>query len=119
MGSLSDPRAFPGLAHFTEHMLFYSSAKYPVEVRADAGGGPGMCRCRALPACIYLPTAFLALVPPPPTWSRPHRPSFLPLPLLCNPSTPSQDEYTKFISDHGGATNAYTSAEHTNYHVSS
>ncbi|PNW78182.1 hypothetical protein CHLRE_09g386113v5 [Chlamydomonas reinhardtii] len=57
VGSLSDPRAFPGLAHFTEHMLFYSSAKYPVE-----------------------------------------------------------DEYTKFISDHGGATNAYTSAEHTNYH---
>ncbi|KAG2422783.1 hypothetical protein HXX76_015803 [Chlamydomonas incerta] len=57
VGSLSDPAAFPGLAHFTEHMLFYSSAKYPVE-----------------------------------------------------------DEYTKFISDHGGSTNAYTSAEHTNYH---
>ncbi|KAG2427393.1 hypothetical protein HYH02_014613 [Chlamydomonas schloesseri] len=57
VGSLSDPASFPGLAHFTEHMLFYSSAKYPVE-----------------------------------------------------------DEYTKFISDHGGATNAYTSAEHTNYH---
>ncbi|GFR52000.1 hypothetical protein Agub_g14535, partial [Astrephomene gubernaculifera] len=26
------------------------------------------------------------------------------------------DEYTKFISDHGGTTNAYTAAEHTNYH---
>ncbi len=33
VGSLSDPDAFPGLAHFTEHMLFYSSEKYPVEVR--------------------------------------------------------------------------------------
>ncbi|KAG2487100.1 hypothetical protein HYH03_014213 [Edaphochlamys debaryana] len=57
VGSISDPDAFPGLAHFTEHMLFYSSEKYPVE-----------------------------------------------------------DEYTKFVSDRGGSTNAYTSAEHTNYH---
>ncbi|KAL6746748.1 insulinase-like metalloprotease [Haematococcus lacustris] len=55
-GSLLDPPEFQGLAHFTEHMLFYSSAKYPVE-----------------------------------------------------------DEYSKFISDHGGHTNAYTSAENTNY----
>ncbi|PNH06712.1 Zinc-metallopeptidase, peroxisomal, partial [Tetrabaena socialis] len=31
VGSLSDPDSFPGLAHFTEHMLFYSSEKYPVE----------------------------------------------------------------------------------------
>ncbi|KXZ48518.1 hypothetical protein GPECTOR_27g689 [Gonium pectorale] len=57
VGSMCDPDHLPGLAHFTEHMLFYSSEKYPVE-----------------------------------------------------------DEYTKFISDRGGSTNAYTSAEHTNYH---
>ncbi|GLC45843.1 hypothetical protein PLESTM_001791300 [Pleodorina starrii] len=57
VGSLSDPDALPGLAHFTEHMLFYSSEKYPEE-----------------------------------------------------------DEYTKFISDRGGSTNAYTAGEHTNYH---
>jgi Insulinase (Peptidase family M16) len=31
VGSMSDPIQFPGLAHFTEHMLFYSSAKYPKE----------------------------------------------------------------------------------------
>ena len=31
MGSLCDPPAIPGLAHFTEHMLFYASAKYPDE----------------------------------------------------------------------------------------
>mmetsp|Transcript_10931 Transcript_10931/g.29980 ORF Transcript_10931/g.29980 Transcript_10931/m.29980 type:complete len:1056 (-) Transcript_10931:352-3519(-) len=55
-GSLLDPDDFLGLAHFLEHMLFYSSAKYPVE-----------------------------------------------------------DEYSKFITDHGGHTNAYTSAENTNY----
>lgn len=31
VGSFSDPTAFPGLAHFLEHMLFYASEKYPVE----------------------------------------------------------------------------------------
>lgn len=31
VGSLSDPQDIPGLAHFTEHMLFYSSEKYPEE----------------------------------------------------------------------------------------
>ena len=30
----------------------------------------------------------------------------------------TQDEYSKFISDHGGSTNAYTAAESTNYHFS-
>jgi insulysin len=57
VGSMSDPLEFPGLAHFTEHMLFYSSKKYPEE-----------------------------------------------------------DAYSKFISDHGGKTNAYTSNESTQYH---
>jgi insulysin len=57
VGSMSDPIEFPGLAHFTEHMLFYSSSKYPEE-----------------------------------------------------------DAYSKFISDHGGKTNAYTSNESTQYH---
>ncbi|KAK9789047.1 hypothetical protein WJX73_010500 [Symbiochloris irregularis] len=59
VGSLSDPKDFPGLAHFLEHMLFYSSEKFPVE-----------------------------------------------------------DEYMKFVADHGGSTNAYTSAEDTNFHFS-
>lgn len=31
VGSLSDPTDLPGLAHFLEHMLFYSSEKYPEE----------------------------------------------------------------------------------------
>ena len=57
-GSLQDPPDVLGLAHFTEHMLFYSSEKYPEE-----------------------------------------------------------DAYSKFISDHGGHTNAYTAAENTNYHL--
>ncbi|CAG0915335.1 unnamed protein product [Notodromas monacha] len=29
---------------------------------------------------------------------------------------PSENEYSKFISEHGGSTNAFTSGEHTNYH---
>lgn len=57
VGSMSDPEDIAGLAHFCEHMLFYSSEKYPEE-----------------------------------------------------------DEYSKFISEHGGHTNAYTSNESTNYH---
>jgi insulysin len=57
VGYLSDPSDMPGLAHFTEHMLFYSSEKYPEE-----------------------------------------------------------DEYSKFVSEHGGFCNAFTAAEDTNYH---
>ena len=53
VGSLSDPDDLPGLAHFLEHMLFYSSEKYPQE-----------------------------------------------------------DAYSKFVSEHGGSTNAFTSGEH-------
>ena len=29
---------------------------------------------------------------------------------------PSENEYNKFLSEHGGASNAYTSGEHTNYY---
>ena len=31
VGSLSDPDDIPGLAHFLEHMLFFSSERYPEE----------------------------------------------------------------------------------------
>lgn len=31
---------------------------------------------------------------------------------------PEEDEYSKFISEHGGGSNAYTAAESTNYHFS-
>jgi len=31
VGSLSDPKEFPGLAHFCEHMLFMGTKKYPSE----------------------------------------------------------------------------------------
>lgn len=31
---------------------------------------------------------------------------------------PKEDEYNKFVSEHGGSSNAFTAAEHTNYHFS-
>ena len=55
-GSYDEPDAYPGLAHFLEHMLFIGTEKYP-EV----------------------------------------------------------DAYQHFISQHGGASNAYTAGDHTNY----
>ncbi|GAA0154124.1 metalloprotease [Lithospermum erythrorhizon] len=57
IGSFSDPEGLDGLAHFLEHMLFYSSEKYPLE-----------------------------------------------------------DSYSKYITEHGGSTNAFTSSENTNYY---
>eukprot|EP01023_Acetabularia_acetabulum_P008968 TRINITY_DN13949_c2_g1_i1.p2 TRINITY_DN13949_c2_g1~~TRINITY_DN13949_c2_g1_i1.p2 ORF type:complete len:125 (-),score=24.72 TRINITY_DN13949_c2_g1_i1:272-646(-) len=29
---------------------------------------------------------------------------------------PKEDEYSQFVSDHGGYSNAYTADDHTNYH---
>ncbi|CEF64338.1 Insulin-degrading enzyme [Strongyloides ratti] len=57
VGYLMDPREYPGIAHFCEHMLFLGTEKYPVE-----------------------------------------------------------NDYSKFISSHGGHCNAYTDTDHTNYH---
>ena len=59
VGAFSDPDDRPGLAHFCEHMLFLSTAKYPVE-----------------------------------------------------------NEYFRFLSQHGGYANAYTASTHTNYFFS-
>jgi insulysin len=57
VGSFNDPVGLEGLAHFLEHMLFYSSEKYPEE-----------------------------------------------------------DSYSKYLTEHGGHSNAFTAAEHTNFH---
>ncbi|KAJ7565037.1 hypothetical protein O6H91_02G045200 [Diphasiastrum complanatum] len=57
VGSFSDPEGLEGLAHFLEHMLFYSSQKYPLE-----------------------------------------------------------ESYSKYLVEHGGHANAYTSSEQTNFH---
>ena len=57
IGSMSDPRQLPGLAHFCEHMLFLGTEKFPDE-----------------------------------------------------------NEYSKFLSQHGGSYNAFTSSDHTNYY---
>jgi len=57
VGSFSNPEGLEGLAHFLEHMLFYSNRKYPEE-----------------------------------------------------------GAYLKFLAEHGGHSNAYTSTEQTNYH---
>ncbi|KAK9834702.1 hypothetical protein WJX74_008107 [Apatococcus lobatus] len=57
VGSMADPKDLPGLAHFTEHMLFYASEAYPEE-----------------------------------------------------------DGFNKFVGEHGGYCNAFTSAEDTNYY---
>lgn len=61
----------------------------------------------------------LAVCPHPPP------PPLLPFPFLSCPALhlrphtpekyPVEDEYSKFISEHGGHTNAYTAAEDTNY----
>ncbi|KAG8198306.1 hypothetical protein JTE90_021560 [Oedothorax gibbosus] len=56
IGSLSEPREFPGLAHFCEHMLFLGTEKYP-----------------------------------------------------------SENEYNKFLHEHGGSSNAYTAGDNTCY----
>jgi len=56
VGHLSDPADVPGLAHFTEHMLFMGTTKYP-----------------------------------------------------------NENEYSSYLSSHGGSSNAFTDMESTNY----
>lgn len=57
VGSFSDPKDLPGLAHFLEHLLFMGTEKFP-----------------------------------------------------------SENEYSQYVIEHGGMSNAFTAAEHTNYH---
>ncbi|GFT52795.1 insulin-degrading enzyme [Nephila pilipes] len=57
IGSMSDPREFPGLAHFCEHMLFLGTEKYP-----------------------------------------------------------SENDYNKYLHEHGGSSNAYTAEGNTCYY---
>ncbi|GIY21913.1 insulin-degrading enzyme [Caerostris extrusa] len=57
IGSMSEPREFPGLAHFCEHMLFLGTEKYP-----------------------------------------------------------SENDYNKFLREHGGSSNAYTAEGNTCYY---
>jgi hypothetical protein len=116
VGSMSDKAELPGLAHFLEHMLFYSSEKYPTEdeyskcvsrgvsaVRAAADGrwlGARVGSAAASRAC--------AAVRAPGMLTRVVRV----LLRACCCWRPR-----RFISDHGGHTNAFTAAEDTNYQV--
>ncbi len=101
MGSLSDPDDLPGLAHFLEHMLFYSSEKYPVEdeyryvcilcgaVKCSQAQMSCWVRCMDhLVACLSPSMKSCSINP------------------TCS----------KFIAKHGGQTNAFTASESTNYH---
>ena len=51
VGSASDPDAFPGLAHFLEHMLFLGTQKYPKEVGAPAATAAATQRAVEMMAC--------------------------------------------------------------------
>lgn len=86
---MSDPSDIPGLAHFLEHMLFYSSEKYPQEDE-------------------YRWEAWLAG-----NWgvrmAGKHG-------LRRHPAGLPTHPRSKYIAEHGGKTNAFTSAESTNFH---
>ena len=56
--------------------------------------------------------------PVPPSLARAHAALPPHLQLCSSAKYPEEDEYSKFISEHGGHTNAYTSNESTNYHFS-
>lgn len=142
VGSLSDPDDVPGLAHFTEHMLFYSSAKYPEEGAYRWGWGEGRRGCwpwrgavrglesgrgqHGTPAGSMPCLPSLACSPSCRSWrctsahtaSSPQclaPPSSFPTRHPGRPS-PLGPPCSKFVSEHGGHTNAYTSNESTNYH---
>jgi len=95
VGSLGDPDDLPGLAHFTEHMLFYASEKYPQEDEYSRFVVSMPCTRASCPvfqrlSCFHDPNAFCAS----------HGRQFM----------------HELQSENGGSTNAYTSSESTNYH---
>lgn len=57
VGSFSDPREVPGMAHFLEHMVFMGSEKYPAENDFDSfikkGGGNSNASTDAERTCFY------------------------------------------------------------------
>lgn len=98
VGSLGDPDDLPGLAHFTEHMLFYASEKYPQE--DEYSKFVVSMPCTRASCLVTQRLGCFALVHHPIAFRAPHTRQFM----------------HELQSENGGSTNAYTSSESTNYH---
>ncbi|KAG3199452.1 Nardilysin-like [Phytophthora cactorum] len=66
VGSLADPEALPGLAHYLEHMIFLGSEKYPAEdafesfLSAHGGSSNGATECESTRFVFDVDAAYLA-----------------------------------------------------------
>ena len=115
VGSFSDPRDIAGLAHFAEHMCFLGTKKYPKEDDFSKVS----CMNSSLSIYIYI---LLCPVLSCPVLSCP----VLSCPVLschvmsCSilflSSRFSPISASKFLSSHGGTSNAYTDSEDTVYY---
>ena len=103
-GSFCDPEELPGLAHFLEHMLFLGTEK----VWAPTATHASTCSRRP-------DTAPARLITPNPNPNPACVPAFTP--SSCPLQYPRENEYSQFLTEHGGGANAFTSQEHTNYHL--
>jgi len=101
VGSWHDPLPFPGLAHAVEHCLFLGTIKYPVsggqhhDHHDDSASGT---------RCSLARSHFFPASPPAP----PHR--------QLSHWLQGESDYNAYLAAHGGASNAYTDLEDTNYY---
>ena len=92
IGNMSDPAKLPGLAHFCEHMLFLGTHKFPDEKEYKRSSE-------------YAPPPFLFILQL--ISSYPFLRTLIKAAFTC--------VLHRFLSQHGGSSNASTGSEHTNY----
>lgn len=114
VGSFSDPKECPGLAHFLEHMLFMGTKSFPGMIAAFLTNM--ILFHTKIVRFLQLTQQFMLAWQAYPLQTRIFSTSQIPLTLMV---IPDEKEWEAFLSANGGGSNASTDAEVTVFQVCS